>query len=196
MLHYNMMNRIGDVLKKPNAVWSDIAKEKGIDDAAIFLAVLAVLSGILEIGVDFFMGDSAFLTYGFPASIAHSLSLTHPAAIALIAVVFGSLLTLLGSFMGAALLRGGAAILRMSVTYGDAFRVSAYSMTPSLLLGAVPIVGDFAGLWTLLLFIDGIRNTFRVSLGKAIGLFLLVGIGVFLLAAIIGFALAQSISFS
>jgi len=48
-----------------------------------------------------------------------------------------------------------------------------YSLTPSLLLGWIPLVGMFACLWTLILFFFGIREFQEISDDKAVEVVLL-----------------------
>jgi len=66
----------------------------------------------------------------------------------------------------------------------------AYASTPILLLGWIPIINLIAGIWTLILFILGIRELQNLSTGRAV---LVIILPIVIIAGIIVFSAVISV---
>ena len=75
---------------------------------------------------------------------------------------------ILGLFIGGAILHIFVYIVGGRKGYAQTVKAIAYGMTPTLLLGWIPVIGIIAGIWALIVEILGIRELHEISTGKAV----------------------------
>ena len=81
-------------------------------------------------------------------------------------MIIGALVLL---FFGAAWLHLWVYLFGGRKGYQETLKVLAFGETPALLLGWIPVVGMLGGIWSLVLFILGIRELQGISTGRALG---------------------------
>jgi len=75
---------------------------------------------------------------------------------------------ILGLFIGGAILHIFVYIVGGRKGYAQTVKAMGYGMTPTLLLGWIPVIGIIAGIWALIVEILGIRELHEISTGKAV----------------------------
>jgi hypothetical protein len=117
----------------------------------ILLVFYSVISGIIAM-------------FGFHAfSAATSLP-----AMGIYSIVFFFIAGLLGIFISGIILHIFVYIVGGRRGLDQTLKTVLYASTPGLLLGWIPIIGIFVGIWGLVLEILGIRELHEISTGRAI----------------------------
>jgi len=171
-------------------------RKADLGDALKYFLILVVINTVLSVIISLVALSSMWAAY---SSIFEGLGIALPAAAGFGIIVFAILMifvTLLALFIGAAWLHLWVYILGGRKGYTQTLKAIAYGDTPSLLLGWIPIIGIIGGIWSLILWILGIRELHEISTGRA-ALALILAIVVLLiiiiaLAAAFFFALVSS----
>ncbi len=74
----------------------------------------------------------------------------------------------IGSFIGAILFHIFAYIFGARKGFTQTYKITVYSMTPTLLLGWIPILNFLTGLWSLYLEYVGLKKLHEMTSGRAI----------------------------
>jgi len=81
-------------------------------------------------------------------------------------MIIGALVLL---FIGAAWLHLRVYLFGGRKCYRETLKALAFGETPALLLGRIPLVGMLGGIWSLVLFIPGVRELQGISTNRALG---------------------------
>ena len=81
-------------------------------------------------------------------------------------MITGALLFL---FIGAAWLHLWVYLFGGRRGYRETLKALAFGDTPALLLGWIPLVGMLAGIWSLVLFVLGVRELHAITTNRALG---------------------------
>ncbi len=174
--------RIKGFLFSPSDTF-DASMEDTVGDAfkyyVVILAIYAVLSAII-VAVAFSLFAGILGTFGVR-------TMTFGAAMGpLVAVgVFVGVLVsgIIGVFIGGLWLHIWVYLVGGRNGIEETIKAVIYGMTPSLLLGWIPVVGFIAGIWALIVEIIGVRQLHELSTGKAV---LAVIIAIIIPAIVIG----------
>ncbi|NAS89185.1 hypothetical protein C4E24_05545 [ANME-1 cluster archaeon AG-394-G21] len=184
----SIRERIRGFLFSPSETF-DASKEDTIGDAfkyfIVILAIYAVLSAIIgAVAFQWILGmSSEFLPPGaLPLEVQQLGAAMGPlfAVVLFLGVLVSGIIEAfiigLWSHLWVYLIGGRNGI-------GQTIKAVMYGMTPSCLVGWIPIVSIIAGIWTLIVGIVGIRQLHKLSTGKAV---LAVILAIIIPAIIIG----------
>ena len=90
-----------------------------------------------------------------------------------------------GIFLGGGIIHLGVLMFGGKRGYIETVKAVLYADTPSLLLGWIPIVGIFIGLWSFILEFFGIKELQDMSIGRAIAAVLIPMIIIGVIASIV-----------
>ncbi len=162
----SIVERIKGFLFSPSETF-DYSKEDTLCDAfkyfAVILAIYAVISAIIAAVV-----LSLIATLMGPFGAAMMPFGAGAGALAAIGAFVGAIVGgIIGIFIGGLWLHLWVYVVggRNGVT--QTIKALTYGMTPSLLLGWIPVVGIIAMIWALIVAIIGIRQLHELSTGKA-----------------------------
>ena len=159
--------RILSVLKQPRKFFAGLKKEKGIAVAfrynAILLAVFTVLSLVLG-------GLFQPVTRSALSSILN-MPIPQPEmtlATLIVATIVGYVLSLALSFVSVGILHLWILLWGGRQPYVKAYQLFAYAATPTLIVGWLPVVNLFTGVYSLVLYIIGTQEMYKLSKMKSI----------------------------
>lgn len=89
-------------------------------------------------------------------------------AMGIYSIVFFFIAGLIGIFISGIILHIFVYIVGGRRGLDQTLKTVLYASTPELLLGWIPIIGIFVGIWSLILEILGIRELHEISTGRAI----------------------------
>ncbi len=185
----SIVERIKGFLFRPSDTFDD-SKDDTLGDAfkyyVVILAISAVLSAIIAA-----VAFSVIVGMGGPIAAVMIPFGAGTGALAAIGV-FGVTIAvgIIGIFIGGVWLHIWVYVVGGRNGLTQTIKAVTYGMTPSLLLGWIPIVSIIAGIWALIVEIIGIRQLHELSTGKAV---LAVIIAIIIPAIIIGALLAAFI---
>ncbi|MBN2101300.1 MAG: YIP1 family protein [Candidatus Aenigmarchaeota archaeon] len=144
-----LVEKIKSYLLKPEEAFEK-EKKTGLVDALKYLlmvgTILAVLSAVISAVTGGVMGPMLFVT----------------------TLVTMYVMLAVGSFIGAIILHIFALIFGAKKGYEQTYKVTAYSMTPTLVLGWVPVINFITGIWTLYLEYLGLKKLQDMKSSNAI----------------------------
>lgn len=163
-----------NIFQKAKAIITEPVKffekhqEKGVLDAFLYLVVLGLITVILGSIVskvyltlmsNMLGGIFAEIPFGFPFILAM--------------VLFGYVLLLGMSFVGAGILHLYIKILGGKLPYHKTYQLVIYSQTPRLLIGWIPFVSMIAGIWDIILLIIGTHKMYKFSTTKSVLMYII-----------------------
>jgi hypothetical protein len=153
---------IGEVLFHPTRFFSQMPVDRGLIQPLIFALVMGVLGGLIGLVYQLLMTHYIGGFFHAEGAGGVSVPLMVGSAIGL------PILTVIGVFIGSAILHLCLMIVRGNRKGFEAtFRVVAYAMSTQI-FGIIPILGSIIGwIWTLVVEILGIRESHRISTGRA-----------------------------
>jgi hypothetical protein len=153
---------VGQVLFRPTRFFSRMPVDRGLVHPLIFALVVGVLGGIFSLLYQFLMmqylgsmdGGRGFGGFGGPMMIGSAIGLP--------------ILTVIVVFIISAILHLCLMIVRGNREGFEAtFRVVAYAMSTQV-FGIIPFLGGvIGGIWALVIQILGLRESHRISTGRA-----------------------------
>ncbi|WP_209630377.1 YIP1 family protein [Methanofollis sp. W23] len=150
----------------------------------VLLLINAVLSGLLMM-----VGVGAFADVpGMGAGIGVATVI-----VAIIAVIVAGII---GIFIAGLILHLFVLLLIGGNGVGQSIKAMAYGATPGMLLGWIPIVNLLAGLWSVVLYILGVRELHETTTGRAAAAVLLPVIIIFILGFVLLAAVVAYFSFA
>jgi hypothetical protein len=160
-----LMQRVIGVLKLDVNTYNEIeSDENAMSEAAIVVAVVAIVGGLIGGGISAAMGN------GFLGAFLSQL---------LGAFIYWVVWSGATFFVGTSLFGGQA-------TMGKMMRVLGYAQAPGI-LGIIPVCGGFVGwIWTLACTFIAIREGLELDSGKAILTAVIALIAVIIASVIIG----------
>ena len=178
-----MIQKAKDVLTDPMHFFDKIKEESGVKKAFIYFAILAFFSTLLAYLVNLVMPAYSI------GIIERLFGTTIPAAAIQIPTVWTTLmyyvLSLGLAFVVAGLLHLWILIFGGKADYTKSYQLYVYAYTPTYVLGWIPFLGFFAGVYSLILLILGTEKMHDISRKKAI-LMYVIPAAIFLILGIIG----------
>ncbi|QYZ80155.1 hypothetical protein E2N92_12315 [Methanofollis formosanus] len=146
----------------------------------VILAINAVLSGLLVMAGFNLYGDLSGM--GIGTGVVAGISM----------IIWGIVAGLIGLFVIGLIIHLFVVILVGGNGLEQTIKAVAYGATPAMLLGWIPFIGFLAGIWSLVLYVLGIRELHETTTGRAaaavlLPLVVLFVLGFILLAAVIAF---------
>jgi len=167
--------KITGFLGNPNKTFNNVEKENW-KQSFKFYAVLLPISVILGTVLTYLLFPQAFSQSYFYLPFA-------PLVVLVLGIVITYVSDLVMTFVGSAWLHLWVKAVGGKKGYWQTYKAGAYSSTPLLLLGWIPIVGGLIfGIWSLVLNIFGLMRLQKISGGRAVAAVLLA---IFIAAIII-----------
>lgn len=180
---------LGEVLFHPTRFYSRMPVDRGLINPLIFALVMGVLGGMFGLVYEFVLNYVVGSLFQTPVFGDLSAPMMIGSAVGL------PILTLVGVFVATAVLHVCLMIVRGNRNGFEAtFRVTGYAMSTQI-FGAIPILGGLVGgIWTLVLYVIGLRESHGISTGRAamavfLPLVLILALAVALLAVMVPFIL-------
>lgn len=154
--------RVRKIVLDPVKFFRALKKEGGIPQAFVFYAMI--------LGV--------FVVLAFVVSVVQSIVMgTLMGGALLVAMWVGVYAVALGfSFVSAGLLHVWIWLFGGRARFEKTYQLFAYSSTPGLLLGWIPLVGMLGSIWNLVLLVIGVQETHKVSFMRALVMFVIIPI--------------------
>ncbi len=182
-----IIDKIKQIFSKPDKFFSNLNKEKTVQDALLFYVVLSAISMVLGYFVTVIFGN--FFTKFIIDIIGLGLTIPGVNPLDLISsTLIGYVFNVFGTFLIAGILYVWLLIFKGNQGYVKAYQLYIYAETPSLLLGWIPFIGFFAWIYSLVLLITGTKTIYKFSSLKAT-LIYLIPIVIFIVIAIIALAI-------
>jgi len=184
-----MIDKIKDVLLKPMFFFDKIKEEKGVKKAFIYFAVLAFFSTLLAYLISLVMPAYSI------GVLEKTFGVTVPEEAIRVSTIFTTIfyyvLSLGFAFVVAALLHVWILIFGGKEGYEKSYQLYVYSHTPTYLLGWIPFLGFFAGIYSLILLILGTEEMHGIARRRAI-LMYVIPVAIIMVLAIIGLVFAMT----
>ena len=124
---------------------------------AIILAINSVLSGLLVMAGVGVATEIPGMALGIAGSFASGIA-------AIVGTFIGGII---GLFIGGIIVHIFVALIIGGNGIEQTIKALIYGATPGMLLGWIPFIGIIGGLWSLVLYIIGIRELHDTTTGKA-----------------------------
>jgi hypothetical protein len=178
-----IINKIKDVLTDPLVFFDNIKEEKGVKKAFIYFAILAFFSTLLAYLVSLVMPAYSI------GVIEKMFGITIPTEAIQVPTILTTLmyyvLSLGLAFVVAGLLHLWILLFGGKADYTKSYQLYVYAYTPTYVLGWIPFLGFFAGIYSLILLILGTEKMHGISRRKTILMYVIPAV-VFAILAIIG----------
>ncbi len=162
--------RVKGILFNPTETFREVESE-GIGEA---FKQLLVLTLVLAVGT----GLVAYLTMAametmlksaIPSEMPIGAEVQGLSGFLIISAIVGTyIFTVLGVIIGALVIHIFVYLFGGRQGVEQTLKTAMYAVTPTLLLGWLPLINVIAGLWSLVLFVLGIRELQKISTGAAI----------------------------
>lgn len=152
---------------KPYLFWTQSKKEKSFKQVLSYFGVLALFISILFFAVELRKGS--FLN------------------LALFLGVFVFIALIVASFVYSFLFYISSKIFKLKLNFLQAYKLSAYSLTPQVLFYLIPIIGPLFVIYTIIIKAMGMKTFFKISDAKIVGIIFLTYVFLFLLALLFSF---------
>ncbi len=150
----NFLKRVTDILVKPHEEFLEVKKETDLKPALVYLLPLVLISTVLQ------------LVTGLPSVIERTIE----SNVGKYVLFFVSSIIIL--YIVAFIIAGSLYLVlkfnKHREHFKDTFNVTAYGMTPYLLLGWMPLVSILAVIYMIVLQIKGIQEVLKISRRDAI----------------------------
>jgi hypothetical protein len=169
MINFNLIyEKAKLVLINPEKFFKKYKKEKGLEDAFAYFAVLSFIGVVLGI-ISYYLFapySSHIIKAVFKVSSPSKTQLGLGRII--LFSLWGWVFTLIGGFISAGVLHVYLLIFGGKAKYEDTYRMYAYAKTPVFLLEWIPIVGSLAWFWEIFLLIIGTQKIHKMSRRRSI----------------------------
>jgi hypothetical protein len=154
-----IVNRAKLLVRQPRKFFKGLKGEKGVRTAFRYLASIAAVyvAGSLLLGL--------LITFVLPGMLQSFNTMAQNARFVdvLSSLVLLYTQALVGSFVWSAILYCGVRLFGSKQPYAKTYQLVAYSSTPLLLFGWIPLVGLFALLYSLVLPFFGAKDVLKLS---------------------------------
>ncbi|MFH1592662.1 MAG: YIP1 family protein [Candidatus Woesearchaeota archaeon] len=174
----NIIEKVRDILFHPGKFFSAVDKEKGLGKAFRFFFILSLISAVLSVIISSFWSRAYTWFLPFPIPKLGLIPLIQTSLINY-ALLLGA------SFLIAWFLFIWLRVFRGRRTYSDAYKLYAYSVTPKLVFGWIPIVNLFVWIYSLVLIIIGTNKMYKFSNLKATLIYIVPWAVILLLVVIV-----------
>ena len=193
----NFVNRARDVLTKPSIYFKNIQKENGIKNALIYYALLSLLFIILASVAGYFAKNFYLRFYsiiGLDSISAFTRSSYATTSIFSILkfnlILYPFILGL--SFLWAAILHVWILLFNGKQSYSKTYQLYVYTRTPKFVLGWIPVVNIFVGIYSLILLIYGTVEVHKIKFKTSVLMYvipyvILLLLGILMIVASIAF---------
>jgi hypothetical protein len=164
--------KVKDVLVSPHYFFRGVKREKGITSALTYFVLLSLV-GIILSWISYTYLIIPLLknyTTGSVFGIYINEMLARPT---LLSFVSGFIATIAFSFVIAGIIHLWCLLFGGTGNYGQSYKLYAYSATPKLLFGWIPIVGWLSGIYSLVLLIIGTQRLHMISRTRAIMMYVI-----------------------
>jgi len=151
-----LLQRISDILFKPKNFFSYIDKEKGLQKSFFYFSILQGIYTILTTLVIYYWPRAytiLFLLFFKDVPVQELLK----------TAIIGFLSAIVLSFIISGIIFGWLRLFKGKRPYYDAYKLYAYSSTPSLVFGWIPIVSFFTWIYSLVVLIIGTHVMYKMS---------------------------------
>lgn len=149
---------------KPRDLYKKVAKEKNWKDSlaySVAISVVAAILGVIQAFV-FFPALKGILPAQFQ-------ELGTPTILeALPAFLFSTIIIVLLSFVWAWFMHQWLRLWKVKGDFWDSYKAYVYSRAPLSILGWIPYIGAFAGLYSLYVLAVGVSELYGISIKKAL----------------------------
>ncbi len=191
----DIIEKIKQILFDSEKFFSNLNKEKSVEEALKFYAILAAFSAVMSFIIVLLFGDK------FTNLILNMLRINQPVpqltTLKLFGqVVMGYIFVVIGSFVATAILYVWLLIFKGNKGYAKAYQLYIYSSTPGLLINWIPFASVITWIYSFVLLVIGTKKIYNFSNTKAVLIYLIpliiiFIIGVIFLAAAIAFLSAR-----
>ena len=147
----DVLQKIKAVVTDPKGFFSAARSEQGYSDAMKYYAAILLVPLAVELVIQNMGGTIA------EVGVFETLS----------SVVNVYIVSMLLTFVFAGLIHGVAKLISGVNDFNKTYRVVAYGMTPSVLLGWVPIAGILASLYSFYVMVQGMKVTHGMTTLKS-----------------------------
>ena len=175
--------KIKQILFSPNSFFSSLKKEKKVDGAFGYFAIISLIGSVFFfLSVFFQWSDFSFFSFLNPSGDFGGL---------LIITIFIYGLGLGFSFVNAGVLHIWIKIFGGKSKYSKTYQLYVYTSTPTLLLSWIPFIGFLSSFYDLTLLIIGTPKIHKeINLNKSIFMYVIpVAVFVLLYFVMVGFSL-------
>lgn len=154
-------------------------RSDSMGDVMTYFALLLVINAILSALVAYFGLSVTSMMPGSPIASAGG------AGGVIAAFIFAVIVGIIGLIISSIFLHLGVILMGGQGGFGATFKAVVFALTPYYVLGWLPVIGLFAGLWGWIIEIIGVRELHELTSGKAflawlISLVIIVIIGIVL----------------
>ncbi len=185
------LEKVKKIMLQPSKFFGGLKKEKKLDVALKYFAVISLISTVLGVFAGYVFQDQL---YQFTETV-FGLKIPRQAfsiqALSL-SILVGYIVSIIGSFIWAGILHVWLLIFGSKTNYEKTYQLSVYSGTPGYLLGWIPFVNLFVWIYSLALLIIGTQKMCKFSKRRALAIYL-APLAIFLLLILMVISLLVSI---
>ncbi|HIH25998.1 YIP1 family protein [Candidatus Woesearchaeota archaeon] len=193
----NFVKRATDVLTKPTQYFKNIQKEQGVKNAFIYYAVFSLIFIVVVSIVGYFAQGLYLKFYSMIGldSIAQFTKNSYATQSMLFIFIMNLIAYpfMLGfSFLWAGILHVWILIFNGKQSYSKTYQLYVYTRTPRFLLGWIPFVNFFIGIYSLILLIYGTVEVHKIKFRTSVLMYVIpyvicLILGVLLLVVAVAF---------
>lgn len=164
-------------------------RDADLGDTFKYYLILLVINTVLSVIVSLVAISSAFAAI---SQLFPSLGLEGQVGAEFTVIVFAILwifVTLVILVLGAAWTHLFVYLFGGRKGYLQTLKAFAYGQTPALLIGWIPLIGIIGAIWSIVLWIIGVRELHEISTGKAAAAVIVAGVIIIVLIALVAAAL-------
>lgn len=163
MVEIGFGEKIKSFLVSPVETFQKV-KDEDLGMVLKYFIVLAVIFSILYAIIETALATT--VSWLMPLKMPFVKGLTGELSVVALFVI-SLFLLVIGLFLGAAIIHVFIYLLGGKRGFVQTVKAIGYGMTPTLILGWIPVVGRIVGIWSLVVEILGIRELQDMSTGKA-----------------------------
>jgi hypothetical protein len=142
-------------------------KDTDYGDTLVYFLILVLINTVLSVPIMLITLSSIWTVFnGMFQRLGFGTLTGFGIVMFAVMMIIGALVFL---FIGAAWLHLWVYLFGGRKGYRETLKALAFGDTPALLLGWIPLVGMLAGIWSLVLFILGVRELQGISTNRALG---------------------------
>jgi len=181
-----LIEKVKAVLFSPSMFFQRIKAEVEIIEAFKYLIILSIVYIVMSFVSTFlfyYLLSSIFYGMGYYPYTSMMPMYGIPGIFSFIMYGFIFVALIIGPFITAAIMHVLTKIFGGKNDFSATYKVTVYSMTPTLIIGWMPYVGIFASFYAWYLYIKGLSILHDISIGRA---FLVTLIPIIIIVMIVG----------
>jgi hypothetical protein len=171
------VDKIKEILLKPNDFFEKLKNETGVKESFRHFALLSLFSTILSIVVIFLFNKEAVRSFHLESSGPY--------------LVIGYLIGLGFSFLISGALFLWLKLFKAKGKYEKAYQLYVYSRTPKFVYGWIPALDLVAWIHGLILLIAAVQKVYKIKRNKAIIIFVIPAIVFIIITFVAAYYFAQ-----